>query len=180
MSEIKWEKWCPIEDSEIVCFIHSVEDTLSGLKIIILEEGGGGRRIVIEFKDSVWGYRSLEDGLWLKTPDDLCKEHGDNFIYKWPFFKVKNSAYVKSVSEESHNISDNLSLQHFVFIGQNSTFEVLNGNDPEVSVFNACEAKTGVLEDGKKVSVRPKSPDAKPILESLDGREKTKIRYGNE
>ena len=35
----------------------------------------------------------------------------------------------------------------------------------------------GIMDDGRKINVRPNSSDGRPTLEIQDGKNKTKIRY---
>ena len=61
----------------------------------------------------------------------------------------------------------------------NTDFDKLvpNGSKPIDDSDDASNGRKGVMDDGRKVNVRPNSSDGRPTLEIQNGKNRTKIRY---
>ncbi len=129
-----WHKWEPIQGLAPRYDIDVVNDTVDGFCLLLSEDRTSATRIKVSFKNSVESYRVADESFRQKTLLKLSTEYGIGLLGKWTFFEVHNSSYAKWLSEESFQITDVLSLHHFVFVGCNQVVDVLSGDMPNVTL----------------------------------------------
>ena len=131
-----WQKWEPINGLAKKYYIDGVIDDFYGFKIKLTNRDNEKSKLIISFNESVWAYRSAEEGLRLLTMENLAQKYGANFYTEWTFFKVLNSDYLNWIFKESYNTAPGSNLMHFCVVAMDDILEIIADYEPEVKVHN--------------------------------------------
>jgi hypothetical protein len=135
MNEI-WTQWKPIDGLSYGYYIDAINDTFDGFSIWLAEEQERSKGVLVSFQNSVYAYRSTSEGFRQRTISMLNDNYEDNFYAQWSFFKVENSKYLQWLSQESFTLTDFLSVNHFVFIAQDSILDIAATYEPRVELIS--------------------------------------------
>jgi hypothetical protein len=127
----QWERWEPISNLKKKYYIDDIIDTINGLSIIVSEEEDEGKKIHIYFKRNAYAYTVVDETFRMKLIDILSEKYGSQFYGRWTFFKVKNSPYLRWISEQSYKISESRHLTHFCLISVDSVMDIISSYEPE-------------------------------------------------
>ena len=129
----KWTKWIPIEELANKYYISEVCSNIeSGFKIKLLENDNSQQGLIITFPESVWCYRSTDEGIMQDTITILGALYSKDFYSKWTFFKIESSNYLKWIAEESGGLYERWGLQHFCIITDNEILDIIATYEPDV------------------------------------------------
>ena len=132
MNEI-WTQWKPVEGLAPKYDIDLVVDTMDNFKIVLSEMDNSQKRLEVHFDSGVDVYRLTDESYWRNSLHEIDEKYSEDFYGKWTFFKVKNSAYLSWLSEESFGISDSRDFIHFAFLGVDSILEVITNYEPKIT-----------------------------------------------
>lgn len=129
LKQEQWLMWEPLSKLNGDFYLDYVIDSHEeGFKIIVGDYNNKKKKIHIIFKLGVRCYRdTYETYFWLVQKDFL--REGSSF------YKVVNSRYIKWLSDISNGVSGDMEpdIQHFVIFTEESTLEILNRWDPEIT-----------------------------------------------
>ncbi|MBI9048823.1 MAG: hypothetical protein JEZ00_05375 [Anaerolineaceae bacterium] len=128
----QWSKWEPIQGLAPHYYIDSISDSYDAFLIGLTNAENENKKIEIKFRNSVEAYRSTYETYRHYLLEILDKTYGMEFFTKWSFFKVKNSDYIKWLSEQSCGIWDSKTITHFSIMGGESIVDVIANYDPIV------------------------------------------------
>lgn len=130
----QWSRWEPIEGLSSKYSIESISNTIDGFELLLADSDDEKKMIRIIFENSVYAYKSTNETFRCKLIYDLDEQYGTNFYGNWTFFKVNNSSYIKSMSEESCGISDSQPLIHFSILASDSVVDIIAVYEPIVQL----------------------------------------------
>lgn len=136
MSE-QWIQWIPYEGLPYKVNLEELLDNKNGVSLS-LTDNEGNQEIQVLFENLVLSYRNTDEGRRLKTIRFLEEKYNTDFYAKWSFFKVYNSTYLEWFRQETYNIYDTLSIEHYVFLTNDDIVDVLSTYEPKV---NICKNK---------------------------------------
>ena len=134
----KWEVWEPVQAVGDDYAILDVRDTNNGFILDLLNRSDNKKSLRIRYS-AVWAYRSTYESFRQKTTHEVCQKYGSDFFAGKTFFKIKDSMYLKWLSEESYEITDDLSITHFVFFDSEEIVDVISGSEPEFTVLELSD-----------------------------------------
>jgi hypothetical protein len=128
----QWIKWEPIQGLSRHYCVDLVSDSFDGFLIQLSDAENEKNKVEIKFWNSVVAYRSTYETYRHHLLVDLNETYGSEFHAEWALFTVKNSDYIKWLSEQSYGISDSTTITHFSIIGGESIVDVIANYDPIV------------------------------------------------
>lgn len=130
----QWIKWEPIKGLSANYYVDSISDNMKGFKIVLSEAKNEENKVHIIFKDSIYAYRSTEEGFRLEMLYSLKAKYGAKFYSEWSFFKINDSIYLKWLSEQSYGITDRLNPIHFCIFTMNFILDIVATYEPKVEL----------------------------------------------
>jgi len=127
-----WENWDPIEGLEAKYYIDSINDGVNGLEIILSGAKDNAKRIKFIFSNSVESYKRTDETYRQELLFILQRQYQTDIFAHRTFFKVKNSPYLRWLSEESEGIADDRPLQHLVILAADSSLDIISTYEQEV------------------------------------------------
>ncbi len=135
--EEQWIKWEPISGLKGNYNINLVLNDPKTFKIILSDYDNPKSQVIITFEESVASYRDTDETYRYKLICDLGEKYGKEFYINWGLFKVKNSNYIKWLSEQSYGISDHFECNHhFAILGVNCVLDIIASYEPKVEMIN--------------------------------------------
>jgi|DEB19_MinimDraft_3_1074340.scaffolds.fasta_scaffold46591_2 hypothetical protein len=129
----KWIKWVPTEGLANKYYIHEVRSNIdSGFSIKLIDDDNDQKSITLVFPESVWCYRSNDEGIMQDTIAILNALYPKDFYSHWTFFKVENSNYLKWIAEESGGLYERWGLQHFCIITDDEMLDIITTYEPNI------------------------------------------------
>jgi hypothetical protein len=141
--EERWMCWEPASDLQKRYYIEALCDSMQGFRVILSDAKDRNKRVLINFEDSVEGYRYSEETMRCNLIYELSEKYGRDFCGDWSLFRVENSSYMQWAIAESLNIVENWGLQHFCIIGSMSVLDIINGLEPKVTIINPSDYIVG-------------------------------------
>ena len=135
----RWTQWKPISNLTSKYCREFIVDSVDEFQVILSEYYNVERKIRVKFKHLVESYRSINESYIIKLIEDLDKKYGTKFYSEWAFFEVKNSDYLKGLSEKSYTISDTRNFRHFVILTFDEILDIISLNEPEIEFINEIE-----------------------------------------
>jgi hypothetical protein len=135
----QWVKWEPIKGLSAKYYVESISDGIEEFKIVLVEAYNKKNKVQITIPDSIYAYRSTYESFRLDTLYSIDKQYETKFYSEWTFFKVTNSSYLKWLSEQSYEITDNLHLIHFSILALDSVVDFVDVCDPKVELIMSKE-----------------------------------------
>lgn len=126
-------RWEPISQSEGKYYTYRICECIDGLEIIVVHEDIPSKKVSLLFDKPVYAYTSTNETLASHTLNELEDRYGIDFYGDWTFFMIKNSQYIKRLSQESRTLSDTYDLQHFVLITADSITDIISHYEPKSS-----------------------------------------------
>ncbi len=131
----QWSKWEPTYGLSKKYYIDAIIDDIRGFKIKLTSRDYEDHKVTINFPESVWMYRSTEEGLRLLTLEQLAQQYGASFYTDWSFFKIKDSQYLNWIYQESYQtITNNKPLIHFCLVAMNDILDVVADYEPKITI----------------------------------------------
>lgn len=131
-----WKKWEPVKGLAKKYYIDAIQDDIGGFKVKLTDRDNEDNKLTIIFLESVWSYRSVEEGLRALTMEKLAQKYGANFYTEWTFFKIENSRYLNWIYEESYDVARDSGLMHFCLVGMDDILDIIASCDPQVFTDN--------------------------------------------
>lgn len=128
----EWIKWEPIHGLAKKYDIESIVDGKNGLVIRLYSDNKADKKVEIIFKNYVDAYRHTNESFRINTIHALANKYDSNFYGDWTFFMVKDSEYLRWLSQESSSYADMFPFIHFCFLGVDSIVDVLARYEPVV------------------------------------------------
>lgn len=132
----EWMQWKPTEGLSTKYYIDSVVDMVSNFKIVLSNAKLEEEKVEIIFCDGVDAYTQVNESFRQKLLHELYKksdrDSGENGV--WTFFKVKNSEYIRWLSEQSYGWSESRDFIHFSFITVDAVLDVITTYEPEIKM----------------------------------------------
>ena len=132
----QWTRWEPIEGLAREYYIDSIIDNRDGLEIILFDPSDKTKKLRVFFRDGASSYRNINESYVDQSLTDLEKSLGTRKRGGGTLFKVVNSRYLKTLSEESRTLTDDMGFIHFCFLLGDNMLDVVDRFDPEVSFIN--------------------------------------------
>lgn len=129
--EEKWKVWTPIKNLKSRYWIDSLTDNKHGFKILLEPEDQDSHKLEINFKDSVYVYRKIDESYIGKILFKVQEKHGP-IIKNNCFFKIEKSDFLTFLSSSSGGWSDAIPMIHFVILEENSLLDIVADYEPEV------------------------------------------------
>lgn len=129
----KWIKWEPISGLGKKYYIESITERVEDKFNMILFDSDTKKKVLISFPHGIDAYRSTDESFTLAIINYLGKTYGIEFYGDWTFFEVKNSEYLKWLSEKSYGISEDYGLRHFCILGVDSVIDMACTYEPTVT-----------------------------------------------
>ena len=133
----RWEKWKPVSSKYSELFIEKIVSDTRGLFVHL--KGINNKRVVIAFENTMYSEQVTKKKGFLKKMSEVEEKEGINFFKNWPFYKVKNSGYLKWIHDESYGLYERVldkPLEHYVIVSRTLVFEVIAPNDPQIEINN--------------------------------------------
>lgn len=138
-SDQKWSQWRPAKlDLAGNYQTIKIMDEPSGFKILI-SKIDKPEIVEIIFNKSVWAYRRTSESFRQAIFKDLSLTYGDDFYINWSFFKIERSTYLWWLRAESCYISDDLNLEHYVFMTLDDVIDVVANYEPHINIIKLTE-----------------------------------------
>lgn len=128
-----WSKWEPIGGLANKYHLLDIVLNSNGLSIRLINNEEKSK-VTIDFKESVWSYRMIDEGFMLLTENHLYSKYGSDFYLNWSFFKVSESDFLNWIATQSFNISTKLHLKQFSILNFDDCIDIVAGYEPEVSL----------------------------------------------
>lgn len=133
MMNEQWIKWEPISGLEGKYDIEKLCDDLNGCEIILVHSQDKNKKVRLTWKNSIHSCTRTDKIFTYKTIASIDTKYGFEFHKNWTFFMVKNSDYLKRLSEESYTLSDQFyGVIHFALITPDSIVDIIPTYEPEV------------------------------------------------
>lgn len=131
-----WFQWLPVANLARKYYLDEIYDGSNGCRIRLVEVGNVRAGVNIFFKNSVWAYRSTDEGFRLLLEADLHAKYGGAFYAQWTFFKVQNSSYLDWIFTQSRETCDIGKLMHFSLLCMDDFVDIISSYEPEVILFS--------------------------------------------
>lgn len=131
----KWQQWQPLEQMTGRYYIKSYNDNFENLTFILSKyDVKNDTEVHISFENGDEIYRKINESYRLRLWIYLDETHKDLDRRK-SLFKVKDSEYLKFLSEESGSITDYLHFEHYCIMDNEWSFDIATQRVPKVELF---------------------------------------------
>jgi hypothetical protein len=120
----QYVKWTPVTSIPNSMYCEGIHDDYEGFRILLKGKNANDPILRIHF-DSTIAYRNIEEGKRPKTLERITE--------KSTLYIVKNSNWLKWISNESFGMYDNLDIIHFAIYSLNDWIDVLSVKHPIVT-----------------------------------------------
>lgn len=124
----QWIPWALCKDFKTIFALDSITDSQSGFIIELSENDNQNNKLIICFQHSVDSYKKTYESFRQRSYNILQEEKTSDCS----FFEIKNSNYIKWLSDESYGITDSLKPKHFVIFAVNSVLDIVSRYDPKI------------------------------------------------
>lgn len=137
----QWERWDPISYIPGKYDIESVLFKQDTLDVVLFDTHDEKNKIRIFFEEPIDAYRITEETFRRNTFHELDKNHSKDFWHNCMFFfTVKNSEYMRWLSQESSGISESsYNFTHFSFFTLNFVLDVIATHPPHIQKITVTE-----------------------------------------
>ena len=130
--EEKWKKWIPIEGVSKDLNLSSITFDNNGLLIKLC--GQLDKEELEVSYESVFSFRSTDEGRRLNLLNTLSEKYGKDFYKTWSMFKVEFSPYINWLNKETYGIYESYDIEHHVYITSNDILEVITAQTPSFKI----------------------------------------------
>lgn len=126
---MRFIRWIPVDDLKERTYLKALYDDNEGLRLLLMEEGGG-RVLEVSFDYRI-SYSNSDEGDLLKTLNTIAKED-----LGWPFLKVQDSDFIKRYLDQRYEEKSHMNIVHYGIYTENDCVDVLSAVEPTVEWLN--------------------------------------------